>query len=62
MSKYSFFLYLTISRKVETIIASLETHKAHRFLDVDTKFLKYSKSTIFPILSNIYNTRISFST
>ena len=60
MSKYSFFLYLTISRKVESIIASLETHKADRFLDVDTKFLKYSKSTIFPILSNMYN--ISFST
>ena len=47
-----FFLYLTISREVESIIALLKTHKAHRFLDVDTKFFKYSKSTISPILRN----------
>ena len=35
-----FFFYPTISREVESIIASLKTHKVHRFLDVDAKFLK----------------------
>ena len=52
--KDSIFLYLTISRKVESIIDSLKTHKVHRFLDVERKFFKYSKSTISPILNNIY--------
>ena len=51
--KNLFLLYPTILREVESIIALLKTHKAHRFLDVDTKFLKYSKSIISPILSNI---------
>ena len=39
--KYSFFLYPTISREVESVIDSLKTHKVYRFLGVDKKFLKY---------------------
>ena len=60
--KDSFFLYSTIAREVKSIIASLKTHKTQKFYDVDTKFLKYinNKSTIFAILSNIFN--ICFST
>ena len=37
--KDSFFLYPTISREVESIIASLITHKAHRLLNVTQSFL-----------------------
>ena len=44
-----FFFYPTTSREVECIIASLKTHKAHRFLDVDTKFLKQAiVNLLFP--------------
>ena len=39
--KDSFVLFPTISREVESIIALLKTHKAHRFLVVETKFFKY---------------------
>ena len=39
--KDSLFLFPTISKEVESIIALLKTHKAYRFLVVETKFLKY---------------------
>ena len=49
-SKVYFFLYpsINISREVESIIASLKIQKVFRFLDTETKFFKYSKSsTVF---------------
>ena len=55
VSQRFIFFYPTISREVESIIGLLKTHKAHNFLNVETKFLKYSKSIIFPTLSDIYN-------
>ena len=55
----SFFLQSSTSAKVLLTIDQLKNKKAIRYNDVETKFIKYSKHIIAPIISDLFNVCVS---
>ena len=51
----SIFLFPSTNAEVCLIIDGLKTKKAQRYTDVETKFIKYGKLIISPIISNLFN-------
>ena len=51
----SILLFPSINVEVCSIINGLKTKKAQRYTDVETKFIKYGKLIISPIISNLLN-------
>ena len=51
----SIFLFPSTNAEVCSIIDRLKTKKAQRYTDVETKFIKYGKLVISPIISNLFN-------
>ena len=51
----SFFIFPSTSGEVSLIIDQLNNNKAKRGNDVDTKFIKYCKDIISPIISDLFN-------
>ena len=50
----SIFLFPSTNAKVCSIIDRLKTKKAQRYTDLETKFIKYGKLIISPIISNLF--------
>ena len=55
----SFFLQPSTSAEVILTIGQLKNKKAVRYNDVETKFIKYSKHIIAPIISDLFNVCVS---
>ena len=53
------FLQPTTSDEVETVINALKNDKAIRIMDVETKFIKFSKNILSPVLSDLFNVCIA---
>ena len=51
----SIFLSPSTNAEVCSIIDRLKNKKAQRYTDVETKFIKYGKLIISPIISNLFN-------
>ena len=51
----SIFLFPSTNAEVCSIIDRLKNKKAQRYTDVETKFIKYGKLIISPIISNLFN-------
>ena len=51
----SIFLFLSTNAEVCSMIDRLKTKKAQRYTDIETKFIKYGKLIISPIISNLSN-------
>ena len=51
----SIFLSTFTNAEVCSIIDRLKNKKAQRYTDVETKFIKYGKLIISPIISNLFN-------
>ena len=51
----SIFLFPSTNAEVCSIIDGLKTMKAQRYTDAETKFIKYGKLIISPIISNLFN-------
>ena len=49
------FLFPSRNAEVCLIIDRLKTKKAQRYTDVETKYIKYGKLIISPIISNLFN-------
>ena len=58
-SKNSFFLESSTSAEVEAIINKLSHKKSKRHNDIETKFIKYSKTVISTPLSDLFNLCVS---
>ena len=50
-----FFMFPSSIDKVAQLIENLNDKKTERSNDVETRFIKYSKSIILPIISNLFN-------
>ena len=51
----SMFLFPSTNPEVCSIIDRLKTKRAQRYTVVETKFIKYGKLIISPIISNLFN-------
>ena len=51
----SFFIFPSSTDEVAQLIGNLNDKKTIRSNDVETKFIKYSKSIILPIISDLFN-------
>ena len=50
-----FFMFPSSTDEVAQLIENLNDKKTERSNDVETRFIKYSKSIISPIISNLFN-------
>ena len=51
----SIFSFPSTNAEVCSIIHRLKTKNAQRHIDVESKFIKYGKLIISPIISNLFN-------
>ena len=54
-SANSFFMFPSSTDEVAQLIENLNDKKTVRSNDVETRFIKYSKSIILPIISDLFN-------
>ena len=54
-----FFLQLSTRAEVLLAIDQLKNKKAVRYNDLETKFIKYSKHIIVPIINDLFNVCVS---